>query len=136
MRHNGYRRDRGGMKLSKHFYWNKEQIVNLKTRSILKYRTNSPKSKDGMRSGKVDFDEVHEYEDYANIDVFTTGLGKKRHPRRSYITTNGNVRGGVLDDYLAKSGEILKGAVSDGGFGYRWLARTGNETDWAASYPG
>jgi phage terminase large subunit-like protein len=103
-------------KLSKHFYWNKEQIINLKTRSILKYRTNSPKSKDGMRSGKVDFDEVHEYEDYANIDVFTTGLGKKRHPRRTYITTNGNVRGGVLDDYLAKSEEILKGALPDGGF--------------------
>lgn len=33
------------------------------------------------------FNEIHQYEDYKNINVFTTGLGKKKHPRRSYYTT-------------------------------------------------
>ena len=66
-----------------------------------------------MRSGKVDFDEVHEYENYKNIEVFTTGFGKKPHPRRTFITTNGFVREGVLDDYLSKSLDILSGAMED-----------------------
>ena len=57
-------------------------------------RTNSPKGKDGLRSGIVIFNEIHQYENYDNIDVFTTGLGKKKHPRRSYFTTNGDKREG------------------------------------------
>ncbi|HBV87031.1 MAG TPA: terminase, partial [Desulfosporosinus sp.] len=59
-------------KLKRHFYWNKEEIENLKTKSKIKYRTNNPKGKDGLRSGIVVFNEIHQYEDYANINVFTT----------------------------------------------------------------
>ena len=69
----------------KNFEWNKTEIVNKKTKSKLKYRTNNPKGKDGLRSGKVDFDEPHAYENWENINVFTTGLGKKPHPRRTYV---------------------------------------------------
>jgi len=96
-----------------HYTWNKQEITCLATSSVLRFRTNSPRSKDGLRSGKVDFDEVHEYEDFKNIDVFTTGFGKKPHPRRTFITTNGFVRDGVLDSYLKKSQEILDGIVDD-----------------------
>ena len=64
-------------RLQKHFYWNKESIVGLKTNSRIKYRTNNPKGKDGLRSGIVVFNEIHQYENYDNINVFTTGLGKK-----------------------------------------------------------
>lgn len=102
-------------KLKKHFYWNKEEIIGLKTKSRLKYRTNNPKGKDGLRSGIVVFNEIHQYQDYANINVFTTGLGKKQHPRRLYATTNGDVRDGPLDDLLAKSEQILKGGIPDNG---------------------
>src|SRR5665647_200132 len=102
-------------KMRKYFYWNKEEVVNLKTKSIIKGRTNSPKGKDGLRSGIVIFNEIHQYQDYANINVFTTGLGKKKHPRRTYATTNGDVRDGPLDDLLAKSEQILKGDISDNG---------------------
>ncbi len=102
-------------KMRKHFYWNKEEVVNLKTKSIVKGRTNSPKGKDGLRSGIVYFNEIHQYQDYLNINVFTTGLGKKKHPRRGYMTTNGDVRDGPLDDYLKDSLEILKGDVPDNG---------------------
>lgn len=103
-------------KLKKCFYWNKQQIVGRKNRSKIKYRTNNAKSKDGLRSGKVDFDEVHAYESYDNIKVFTTALGKKPHPRRTYITTNGDVCDGVLDDLIEKAQRILDGEVADNGF--------------------
>lgn len=102
-------------KLKRHFYWTKEQVTGLKTKSVMKGRTNSPKGKDGLRSGVCIFNEIHQYENYANINVFTTGLGKKRHPRRTYYTTNGDVRGGPLDDLLERAGAILRCGEPDGG---------------------
>ena len=102
-------------KLKKYFYWTKEQVTSLKTGAIIKGRTNSPKGKDGLRSGKVIFNEVHQYEDYRNINVFTTGLGKKRHPRRAYYTTQGDVRDGPLDDLLNTCERILFGGEPDNG---------------------
>ena len=103
-------------KLEKHFRWNLTEIVNSKTRSRIKYRTNNPKGKDGLRSAMVAFDEIHAYENWDNIDVFTTGLGKKPHPRRIYITTNGDVRDGPLDQLIKKSKQILNGEIPDNGF--------------------
>lgn len=100
----------------KHFRWNKTEIQNIKTRSKIKYRTNNPKGKDGLRSGKVDFDEPHAYENWENINVFTTGLGKKPHPRRTYVSTNGDVREAVLDQLIEKSEKILHGEIEDNGF--------------------
>lgn len=102
-------------KLSKFFYWTKEIVKSLKTKSTIKGRTNSPKGKDGLRSGIVIFNEIHQYEDYRNINVFTTGLGKKKHPRRSYYTTQGDIREGPLDDLLEKAEGILFGGESDDG---------------------
>lgn len=103
-------------KLQKHFRWNRTEIQNIKTGSKIKYRTNNPKGKDGLRSGKVDFDEPHAYENWENINVFTTGLGKKPHPRRTYVSTNGDVREGPLDQLIEKSEKILNGKIPDNGF--------------------
>lgn len=103
-------------KFMKNFRWNKTEIQNIKTRSKIKYRTNNPKGKDGLRSGKVDFDEPHAYENWENINVFTTGLGKKPHPRRTYVSTNGDVREGPLDQLIEKSKKILEGEIPDNGF--------------------
>lgn len=103
-------------KFEKHFRWNKTEIVNIKTKSKIKYRTNNPKGKDGLRSGMVAFDEPHAYENWENINVFTTGLGKKPHPRRIYISTNGDVREGPLDQLIEKSRRILNGEMEDNGF--------------------
>lgn len=102
-------------KLKRHFYWTKEQVTSLKTQSIMRGRTNSPKGKDGLRSGICIFNEIHQYQDYANINVFTTGLGKKKHPRRSYYTTNGDIREGPLDDLLETAEGILRGEEPDNG---------------------
>jgi phage terminase large subunit-like protein len=127
-------------KMKKHFYWNKEEIINLKTKSRIKFRTNNPKGKDGLRSGKVDFDEIHAYQNWENINVFTTGLGKKDHPRRTYITTNGDVREGPLDNLLEKAMLILNGEVEDNGF-LPFICRLDNEDEvhnpdnWAKANP-
>lgn len=102
-------------KLKKFYYWTKEKVTCFRTKSVIKGRTNSPKGKDGLRSGIVIFNEIHGYENYDNINVFTTGLGKKKHPRRSYYTTNGDVREGPLDDLLDTSEGILRNGENDNG---------------------
>ena len=102
-------------KLKRFFTWKKESVTNLTTKSIIQGRTNNPKGKDGLRSGIVIFNEIHQYEDYRNINVFTTGLGKKKHPRRSYYTTNGDVREGPLDDILETAEGILFSGDPDNG---------------------
>lgn len=96
-------------RLQKAFYYTKEKIVYKKTRSYLKFNTSNARTKDGLRPACVIFDEIHEYEDYSNIKVFKSALGKKEHSRVFMISTNGNVRGGVLDDYLEIADDILKG---------------------------
>jgi len=102
-------------KLKTHFSWTKELIKNRKTGSELIFRTSNFKTKDGGREGKIDFDEVHSYENYKIINVFKTGLGKKKNPRTTIITTNGDVRDGPLDTMLAGALDILKGAEADNG---------------------
>lgn len=102
-------------RLKKWFAWKKESVLSLRTKAQIRGRTNNPKGKDGMRSGITVFNEIHQYENYNNINVFTTGLGKHPHPRRSYYTTNGDVREGPLDDLLETSEGILFGGDPDNG---------------------
>lgn len=102
-------------KMKKHFHWTKTLITNLKTNSNLRFRTSAPKTKDGGRPGKVDFDEYHAYEHTKLIGVAVTGLGKKPMPRRTIITTNGNVRGKVFDTSLQKWKDILQFKKPDNG---------------------
>ena len=90
-------------------------MVCKSTRSTIKGHTNNPGGKDGLRSGMVVLNEIHQYQDYKNINVFTTGLGKKKHPRRSYYTTQGDVREGPLDDLLETAEGILFGGEPDNG---------------------
>ena len=101
------------LKFKKGFRWNRTDITNTSTNSTIKYRTNSPKSKDGMRSGLVIFDEVHAYTSWKNITVFTTGQGKCAHPRRAFISSNGDIRDGVYDTIVERCDRILNGDVED-----------------------
>lgn len=103
-------------KLSRFFYWNDECIRNIKTGSEYYYMANNAKTGDSYRPGKVNHDEVHAAEDTSAITTAITGLGKKPQPRRTICTTNGDVRGGYLDELLERSKEILDGEIPDGGF--------------------
>ena len=102
-------------KLDRHYYHTKEVIQGRKNKGVMKGRTNNPKGRDGMRSGKVIFNEVHAYENYDNIKVFITGLGKVDDPRIGYFTSNGEVSDGPLDDKLAQARRILFEGEPDGG---------------------
>lgn len=101
--------DRTWDKSKKFFYKSKETIQNLKTKSYIKFNTSNAKTKDGKRSACLIFDEIHEYENFDTIKVFTSGFGKRKHSRKFYITTNGSVREGVLDEQLTMASNILNG---------------------------
>lgn len=89
----------------------------MRTR-VIKYYTRAPNSKDGGRPGKVDFDELHAYVNSALLDVAVTGLGKRPMPRRTYISTQGNVRDGPLDRYMTTGLKVLEGTEPDNGWLY------------------
>ena len=105
--------DRTWQKSKNFFYKTKQIIVNLKTNSYIKYNTSNARTKDGKRSGCLIFDEIHEYESWDMIKVFISGFGKKKHSRTFYITTNGYVRGGVLDEMLDLAQRVLSGEIKD-----------------------
>jgi len=109
--------ERTWTKSKRFFYKTKEIIVNLITKSYIKFNTSNAKTKDSKRIGCLIFDEVHEYQNYDQIKVFTSAFGKRKHSRAFYITTNGYVREGVLDDMLAIAEDILNGTIKD----LRWL---------------
>ncbi len=103
-------------KLNKHYYHTKELVQGRRNKGVMKGRTNNPKGRDGMRSGKVVFNEVHQFENYDNIKVFVTGQGKVAHPRVGIFTSNGEVSDGPLDDYLARGRRVLFEGEADNGF--------------------
>jgi phage terminase large subunit-like protein len=102
---------------SKHFFYKtKELIVNLKTKSYIRFNTSNAETKDGGRPGCLIFDEEHSYETWDEVKVFTSGFGKKKHSRIYKITTQGYVRGGVLDEDLKLAEDVLNGTIKDIGF--------------------
>lgn len=103
-------------KMKKIYKWNLQEIICKPTGSKIKYYTSNPKTKDGLRPGMVIFDEIHGFENYDNINVFTSALGKVPYDRTIFITTNGYVRGGVLDKELQKARDILDGKEECMGF--------------------
>lgn len=103
---------------SRYFTWTKEEIVNKATRSRLKYRTAAPKTKDSFRPGKVDFDEVHGFENSKLMGTAVSGLGKKKLPRRTYISSFGDVRDGPFDKIMDRAQKVLRGEIPDNGWLY------------------
>lgn len=95
------------------FYMTKKVIRHRGTKSELSYNTSNARTKDGKRPGCVNYDEIHEDELYDKMQVFETALGKKPDPRQFYFTTDGNVRGGVLDDLKRESLMVLNKELPD-----------------------
>ncbi|EAE1302451.1 terminase large subunit [Listeria monocytogenes] len=91
------------------YRWNLVAIQHRKNGSTIKYKTSNARTKDGSRPGAVAFDEEHAYEDYSNYAVHTSGLGKKERSRRFHLTTDGYVRGSVLDDRKVLAQQVLNG---------------------------
>ena len=95
--------------IEKVFYKNKVEITGKPNKSILKYRTSAPNTKDSLRDGMVIFDEIHVFETNERLEVFESGLGKVPFSRIFYIGTNGFTRDGVYDKKVEIAREILSG---------------------------
>lgn len=95
------------------FYHTKSEIISRTDKGKIKYHTSNARTKDSLRDGCVIYDEVHEYGDSAIVDVFSSGLGKVKHSREFFITTDGFVRGGYLDDLKERAIRVLKGESLD-----------------------
>lgn len=91
----------------------KTEIKNRSTQSIIKYNTSNTKTKDGGREGCVIFDEIAIYETADMVNVKRGGLGKVPHDRTFYISTDGFVREGFMDDMKDRILEVLAGNNSE-----------------------
>lgn len=103
-------------KLQKAYKRTLSEITFINTNSKIHYHTSNARTKDGLRPGVIIFDEIHEYEDYAQIKVFRSALGKVKHGRIFYLTTDGNLRGAVIDDFKELAKEILSNKDWRSGF--------------------
>lgn len=94
--------------LKANFTATKELIVCSATKSELRFNTSSKRGKDSKRTGAVIYDEKHEYLTTDNINTLSSGLGKVPDGREITITTDGHVRGGVLDKEKEQNRAILE----------------------------
>lgn len=95
------------------FYCTKVEILGNDTRSIIQYHTSNASTKDGLRDGCVIYDEIHQYENFDTVNVFSSGLGKVPNGREFFIGTDGYVREGFLDKMKERAMNILKGKELD-----------------------
>ncbi|PEI55328.1 terminase [Bacillus toyonensis] len=91
------------------FYRTKVEILSNDTQSIMQYHTSNAGSKDGLRDGCVIYDEIHRYENFDVVNVFSSGLGKVPNAREFFIGTDRFVRDGFLDKTRERAMNILKG---------------------------
>lgn len=95
--------------LKSYFYKNKTYIKGIDSNSILKFRTSSTNTKDGLRVACVGFDEIHEYMKNDQLEIFESARGKVKDFRAYYIGTNGFQRDGVYDQTMDIAKNILNG---------------------------
>lgn len=99
--------------LQKSFEAWKAQIIGKATKSVFKFKTSNASTKDGGREGCVIYDEIHEMEDRATVDVFSGGLGKVANPREFFIGTDGFVREGFYDQLVERCRNVMNGDNPD-----------------------
>ncbi len=100
-------------KLEKSFKWSLTEIKSKKTNSIMRFNTSNAKSKDSKRTGCVLFDEEHAYKNWKTIKVFQSGGGKIQDYREFHASTDGDVRGGPLDDLKDEARMVLNREITD-----------------------
>ena len=91
------------------FYRTKLLIASRQTNSELQFHTSNASTKDGLRDGAVIYDEVHQYENFDVVNVFSSGLGKVPNSREFFIGTDGYIREGFLDKLKERAKAILEG---------------------------
>lgn len=83
------------------------EITSISTKSRFSFLSSNGKTADGLRLGAMYLDEIHAIEDYSMMKVLRSSLGKIPDARMLITTTDGYVRGAVLDGYKDKAHSIL-----------------------------
>lgn len=122
------------------FQHKKSEIVSRTGKGKIQFHTSNAKTKDGLRDGCVIYDEIHEFLNDEIVEVFSSGLGKVKHSREFFITTDGFVRGGYLDDMKKRALNVLNGeALEDRLFVFMATLddepEMDDETNWQKSNP-
>lgn len=99
----------------KAFKRTKTEIESISTKSNFQFLSSNGATADGLRLGALYLDEVHAIDSYDMLNVLKSALGKIPDPRTFITTTDGYVRGGILDDYKDIGHQILAGEM---GFWY------------------
>lgn len=95
-------------------FLHRKSLIQSKTNgSTIKYNTSNASTKDSKRDGAVVYDEVHEYVNGEIVDVFSSGLGKVPNSREFFITTDGFVRNGYLDEIKERAMNVLEGKAPE-----------------------
>lgn len=100
-------------RLNRQFKWTKTSIDNVKTGSYIRYNTSNARTRAGKRSACLVFDEIFMFENYDVIREYQASFGKRPMSRIFKITSQGNVRDGVLDTELKTAHEVLLGNGDD-----------------------
>lgn len=106
-----------------------EKVVGKKMNAEFRLNTSSTKNKDSKRTGCVIYDEKHQYVDTRNMNTLQSGLGKMKWSREITITTDGHIRGGVLDDEKEQNSVILREYNPDNRIFVNWF-RIEEEDEW------
>lgn len=106
-----------------------EKVVGKKMNAAFRLNTSSTKNKDSKRTGCVIYDEKHQYVDTRNMNTLQSGLGKMKWSREITITTDGHIRGGVLDDEKEQNSVILREYNPDNRIFINWF-RIEEEDEW------
>lgn len=106
-----------------------EKVVGKKMKAEFRLNTSSTKNKDSKRTGCVIYDEKHQYVDTRNMNTLKSGLGKMKWWREITITTDGHVRGGVLDEEKQQNAVILQEYNPENRTFVNWF-RIESEDEW------
>ncbi len=101
--------EKNKVKMLRHFYWNKTEILNRATLSKFRFLTSNSTTADGKKPGMVIMNEYHAYQNAKNANTNISGIGKKKHGRIIIITSDGQTRGGPLDELKDTCKLILNG---------------------------
>ncbi|WPC19429.1 terminase large subunit [Pediococcus inopinatus] len=93
--------------LSDRFDATRSEIRFPKTNSKIVNMSAEKNNKDGENVHFAVFDEIHEYEDYALINVMKRSRGMRKQPLIVYITTAGYILDGPLMDFVENGQDCL-----------------------------
>lgn len=93
--------------LKQRFVPNVSEIRYPKTNGTIVAMSAEKGDKDGENLHFGVFDEIHEYKDYALINVMKRSRGTRKQPLITYITTAGTVLDGPLVDFISQGQDTL-----------------------------